>query len=132
LAWNHKWYYNEPTNTQGSLGPQQITVNNGTTYCLTSQNSDKGFVTFKSCSGSDLGQKWTRYAQMDTYDQSWVFKDGYGRCLDLGPWYHLGLSDQESWSTLVTNPCDSSLGQKWNAPPNLSSATLGGYWELNN
>ena len=132
LAWNHKWYYNEPTNTQGSLGPQQITVNNGTTYCLTSVNADKGFVTFKSCSASNAGQKWTRYAQMDTYDQSWVFKDGYGRCLDLGPWYHLGLSDQESWSTLVTNPCDSSLGQKWNAPPNLSSATLGGYWELNN
>ena len=30
----------------------------------------------------------------------------------------------------MTNPCDSTLRQKWNAPPNLSSATLGGYWEL--
>jgi hypothetical protein len=133
LAWNHKWYYAEPANKSGSLGPQQITVNNGSTYCLTSVNANKGFVTFKTCSSSDAGQKWTRYANMNNvYDDSWLFKDGYGRCLDLGPWYHLGLSDQESWSTLVTNPCDSTLGQKWNAPPDLSPATLGGYWELNN
>jgi len=134
LDWNHKWYYNEPTNTVGSLA-QQITVItplDGATYCLTSVNADKGFVTFNSCSPSNVGQKWTRYAQMDTYDQSWVFKDGYGRCLDLGPWWHLGAADQEAYSTLVTNPCDASPEQKWNAPPNLTSATLGGYWELNN
>jgi len=131
LNWNHKWYYDEPTNKEGTSAVQQIYVNNGSKYCLTSTDSDGGFATFKSCSSSNTGQKWTRYAEMlSSYSDSWVFKDGYGRCLDLGPWYHFGQSSQESWSTLVTQQCNGTLSQKWNAPADISVATLGGYWEL--
>lgn len=131
LNWNHKWYYNEPTNELGALGPQQIYVNNGTKHCLQSAGTQGGHVTFTSgCSTTNTAQKWTRTAWTGNYDTSYTFTDGYGRCLDLGPWYKVGTSNQEAWSTLVTKTCNGSLGQKWNAPPNAISAALGGYWEL--
>jgi hypothetical protein len=133
LNWNHKWYYSEPAGNVGELGPQQIYVlqNNTTKYCLKSAGTEGGFVTFTSaCSTTATAQKWTRVASVGSYDTSYTFKDGYGRCLDLGPWYKIGTSAQEAWSTMVTNTCSSSLGQKWNAEPDPGDTALSGYWEL--
>lgn len=133
LNWNHKWYYSEPAGGVGVSAAQQIYVWawDSTKYCLRSTNSEGGFVTFTtSCSTSDPGQQWYRYGDTGAYDTSYTFHDGYGRCLDLGPWYKQGTSSQEPWSTMVTSSCSSSLGQKWNAPADTISASLVGYWEL--
>lgn len=133
LKWNHKWFYNEPNNGTGSLGPQPITVKylDATPYCLTSAGAGGGFVTFKTpCNTATNAQQWTRVGRLDSYDVSYLFKDFWGNCLDLGPSYDVGGS-QLVWSTLVTKPCTpGALSQKWNAPANVSSSTLGGYWEL--
>ncbi len=133
LAWNHKWYYTEPPAAVGQLGPQQIYVlQNGTNkYCLQSTGTEGGHVTFTSaCNTSLKNQRWTRYADTGSYSTSYTFVDGYGRCLDLGPWYRVGTANEEPWSTMVTNTCNTSLSQKWNAPPNTISASVEGYWEM--
>ena len=43
--------------------------------------------------------------------------DSYGRCLANGP-------ASGGYSTVITNTCDGSNGQKWNAPPGFSPANL--------
>jgi hypothetical protein len=129
LTWNHKWSYVEPTSGTGTQDTT-ITVTNGSVYCLTSVNADGGYPTFNSCTGAP-NQKWTRVDQLDSYDDSYLFKDAYGRCLDVGPTYDDGARAYP-WSTIVVNPCGAALSQKWNAPANSSPAALGGYWELTN
>lgn len=131
LNWNHKWYYSEPLNGVGTSAVQQVYVNNGTKYCLKSAGTDGGFVTLDSaCSTANKAFQWTRTGDAGSYDTSYTLKDGYGRCLDLGPWYKQGTTSQEAWSTLVTKTCNAGLSQKWNAPAIPASAALGGYWEL--
>ncbi|WP_062386895.1 hypothetical protein [Demequina iriomotensis] len=131
LLWNHKWYYTEPALSVGSYGPQTIRVNtnsngtSGTNYCLKSAGTEGGWVTF-STDCSSTSTKWTRYADTGNYQTSYLFKDSSGRCLDLGPALYNG---QEPWSTMVTKTCNTSLSQKWNAPPDVVTADLSGYWE---
>jgi hypothetical protein len=38
-----------------------------------------------------------------------------GRCLGLGT--PQGSGGLTQWSSIVTNTCDGTVGQKWNAPP---------------
>lgn len=129
LEWNHRWWYTEPTDKVGSLGPQQIYVRQGSMtgpkYCLVSPGTEGGYVTLSSaCSTTALNQRWTRYADTGTYATSYTFTDNWGRCISLGDKY------DGAWSKITTATCNGGLGQKWNAPPNTVSASLGGYQEL--
>ena len=128
LKWNHKWYYTEPADKVGSRGPQQIYVlqndDPGRKYCLVSPGTEGGYVVLTpSCSGSALNQRWTRHANTGSYGTSYTFTDNWGRCISLGDAYN-------GWTKMTTATCNGGLGQKWNAPPNTVSASLGGYQEL--
>ncbi len=129
LFWNHKWYYTEPPSKVGEQGPQQIYVlqhnDPGKKYCLVSPGTEGGYVYLtSSCSSSAANQRWTRQANTGSYASSWRFVDYQGRCAALGDKY------DSAWSKITTTTCNSGLGQKWNAPPNTMSASLGGYQEI--
>ena len=128
LAWNHKWYYAEPTPRVGST-TTTLSVNNGSVYCLTTSDlaTSPAYPTMTPCNtGSPTAnQTWTRTAQADTYANSWTFKDRYGRCISLGDKYN------GSWSKLLMATCSGGPEQKWNAPPTAQKATLDNFKELN-
>lgn len=129
LAWNHKWYYSEPAAKTGSLANQRISVvKSGTTYCMRSAGTENGYITLTSaCNTAAANQQWTRYAETGSYSTSWTIVDAWGRCVSLGN-PDTTLPD---WSTLVTQTCTGALSQKWNAPANVVSASVGGYQEIN-
>ncbi len=129
LLWNHKWYYTEPTDKVGSAGPQQLYVlqynQASSKYCLVSPGTEGGYVTLTpACSSSAANQRWTRHANTGSYGTSYTFTDNWGRCASLGDPYN------GSWTKITTATCNGGLGQKWNAPPNTISASVGGYQEL--
>lgn len=127
LEWNHKWTYTEPTGPAGTK-TGTITVNNGSTYCLTTPlvSSGSPYPQLFACDGSTR-QNWTRTAKAGSYADSWTFKDSSspGRCITLGDKY------ETYWSKMVVAPCDGTAAQKWNAPANAQSASLDGFKELN-
>ncbi len=126
ILWNHKWAYTEPADLAGSLGPQQMTVQG---RCLTTQpnTSTNKYVVFQVCTG-DSRQKWTRVAQSVGYEGSWLFVDTYGRCMtaDVSS-LHFG-----QFAKITTLACNGTTDQKWNAPPNSTSASFGGFKEVAN
>lgn len=125
--WNHKWTYSEPTGLKGAVPNQQITVNNGNTYCLQTPSAGTipGYPIFKSCTGN-ANQKWTRHAEESTYADSWTFTDTHGRCISLGE----KMSATEMWSKLTVDMCNGGPEQKWNAPANDQKARLDDLKEL--
>lgn len=132
LDWNHKFFYTEPPGNVGSSGPQQIYFlqNGSTKWCLTSPGSSGGRVGFTTaCNASATNQRWTRYANTGDYATSYTFVDAYGKCMDLGaPAETTG--DLSIWATVGTATCSGGEGQKWNAPPDAVSASVGGYQEI--
>lgn len=133
LNWNHKWYYSEPAPGVASAGPQNIYVleNNSTSskYCLMSPpaGANPAYVTLTSaCSSTAANQKWTRYRDTGTYSTGYTFVDNLGRCIALGDKYN------SAWSKIVVSSCTGGPEQKWNAPPDEVSASVGDYQELNN
>lgn len=129
LAWNHKWYYSEPTGSTGSLGGQKIQVNDpwAGAYCLTTPATSvsPAYPTMTPC-GSDPKQIWTRTAKAATsYADSWTFTDTYGRCISLGD------KMDGSWSKLLMATCNGGPEQKWNAPATTQGASLDNFKELN-
>ncbi len=133
ILWNHKWAYQEPAALAGSLPNQEISVLNlGETAqrrCLTTQpnTSSSRYVVFQVCTG-DARQKWNRVAQGATYENSWLFIDTYGRCLTAA------VTDlhENAFAKMTTVACNGTTDQKWNAPPNSTTATFGGYREIAN
>ena len=127
LAWNHMWYYSEPTDSTGSLGGQKIQVNNPAAYCLTTPATSvsPAYPTMTPC-GPDPKQIWTRTAKAATsYADSWTFTDTYGRCISLGD------KMDGSWSKLLMATCNGGPEQKWNAPATTQGASLDNFKELN-
>ena len=57
------------------------------------------------------------------YATSYTIVDTYGRCLSNGPF-------SGSYSSVITNTCDGSDGQKWNAPPAFGTANLASVVEV--
>jgi len=127
LKWNHKWYYSEPTGGAKTLGPQQIYINNasGVKKCLTSPTGSGVDVTFTACNSSDA-QKWTRVENTGDYSTSYLFVNNWGKCLFADP----SSLHNSKWSKIRVTTCNSSLAQKWNAPPTYTDATFGGYREV--
>lgn len=126
LNWNHKWFYTEPTSPATELGGQQIYVDNGTKYCLTTPAKGSGsYPVFARCTTS-AQQKWKRVYNAGSYASSYLFVDTYGRCLttDSGDQY-LGL-----WSKVTVVDCNGSDAQKWNAPPTYTDSTVATYKEV--
>lgn len=128
LAWNHKWYYKEPTAPATSL-TQTIYVydKTGAKKCLETPAASTGLIypTFQACSGGSL-QNWTRVVIPNDYLSSYWFKDSLGRCLSVGKSNDL----YKGWSKIVVAACDGSLAQKWNAPAAFTTSTVGGYKEV--
>jgi len=133
ILWNHKWSYQEPAELLGSLSGQEISVLNlnrpAERRCLTTQpnTSSNKYVVFQTCTG-DSRQEWTRVAQSASYEDSWLFVDTYGRCLSAAT---TDLFNSQ-FAKMTTVVCNGTTDQKWNAPPNSTTSTFGGYREIAN
>lgn len=132
LAWNHKWFYNEPV-APSTSSAQTISVkvdnDSARAYCLQTPTVDSGLVypVFTSCVAGSTLQTWTRIGDVETsYLSSYWFKDSLGRCLSVGKSTDL----YKGWSKIVVATCDGSLAQKWNAPAARTDSTVGGYQEV--
>ncbi len=104
----------------GSVTGQIFTVKSGN-YCLTSPGTAGGYVTVKLCAVGDVSQTWT----ISGGDKSLSYSAKYtvvnrGLCLGLGA----PNAAKPEWSTITVDNCTGGLDQKWNASPNLLTATL--------
>lgn len=133
LNWNHKWYYDEPVAPAATTAPQPIVVrlSNNTPYCLTSSGTANTDLTFQTCDPahpSTLGarKKFIRNQDTGNASTSYTFQlaDDLTRCLSAVP------ESGYAWSHIRVAPCDGSTAQKWNAPPQTSGSSLGGYKEI--
>jgi hypothetical protein len=143
FSWNHKWVYTEPARNYATgvvpllctgsedaeckSGPQQIRVTPSSTYCLTVvDTTGVSELVFKSCDGS-AKQRFTRYTHVPDQAKAWTIQDAYGRCLTADSTDKF----EGNWSKLRMKPCGSgALDQKWNAPPQSSSASFGSFREV--
>ncbi|MGZ4603970.1 MAG: RICIN domain-containing protein [Kineosporiaceae bacterium] len=98
-----------------------------TTYCLTSPDpaGSSEYVTTTTCDGGQR-QQWTELGDTGDYTTSYTIVDGDGRCLAAGP---VPPDPGRTFSSVIVAPCDGSLAEKWNAPPELSPAGLEGFRE---
>ena len=113
-----------PPGAQSATGPIHTTRPNsggGGTYCLTSANTDGGYVTVSPCSGTNARQQWTVYGGDPQLQYSWqhTIVDSAGRCLGLTTPF-----PGEMWSAVVTSTCTGAPDQKWNPGPNLRRSAL--------
>jgi hypothetical protein len=126
--------------TQLSWQPQQLTYDedshqyrvgpptNPTSYCLTSPSPSgtSEYVTTTTCTGGASAQRWTRTGDTGTWSTSYTVVDHYGRCLAQGP---VPPEPNRTFNAIVVAPCDGSVEQKWNAPPELVNAGVRGFRE---
>ena len=127
LDWNHKWTYLEPPAGVDRQVDQQITVTKGSeTRCFQAPTVASGSIypIFKACDGSAL-QKWTRVYKSTTYAASFLFIDNLGRCLSVDP-----SVLYKGASKVVIATCSGGTDQKWNAPPDATASSFGGFREL--
>ncbi len=126
--------------TQLSWQPQQLTYDevtgkyrigpptNPTPYCLTSPNPSgtSEYVTTTTCTGNASNQRWTRTGDTGRWSTSYTIVDHQGRCLAQGP---VPPAPNRTFNAIVVAPCDGSVEQKWNAPPELVNAGVQGFRE---
>jgi hypothetical protein len=103
-------------------------------YCMRSPNTNGGYVTYATlCSAitasTTAAFTWTVNRDTGDVTTSYTIVDSYGRCLAAGP---KNASNAAAYSSAVTTTCSGSSGQKWNAPPNLGSASLSDTAEVPN
>lgn len=128
VNWNQKW--EPPTVVAGPTGTTGYIMNrpqalNGSPACLRSalSNAATSYVTLQQCpSGSAGGAlKWTMYGDTGVYATSFTIVDSAGYCLAPVP---AGLPNSLVYdsgpgvSPVITQTCDGSTLQKWNADPN--------------
>jgi hypothetical protein len=69
-------------------------------------------VLVSRCGNNLATQRWTMTGETGNRSTSYNVTDSAGLCMSLGaPDVSL-----PAWSTIVVEPCDGSLKQKWNAP----------------
>lgn len=152
FSWNHKWFFTEPPNSYASgvspeacpssdeskctSGPQKITVKqwDTNTYCLqvvtsgssSAMGTGSSELQFKGCTGGN-NQKFTRYTRVTDPKRAWTIQDNWGRCLTSDS----SMIFEGSWSHLRMTPCnENDASQRWNAPPQKTQSSLGGYREV--
>ncbi|MDQ0427068.1 hypothetical protein [Cellulomonas iranensis] len=130
LEWNHKWYYSEPTGGATTVETQIVVrVNNSTapsnTYCLTASATTL-YPKLTRCSDSAQNQRWIRSGDTGNYQTSFTFmpKGMQTKCIGLGDGF-----EEANWSKMVLADCNGGIDQKWNAPPEKVSASVGNYLE---
>lgn len=97
--------------------------------CLTAPVTNGGRVLLQPCSVSEPRHSWEVYRERATYADSYTIEDSNGRCLSIGlPGTTTG--DLAQWSTIVTETCNGSARQKWNAPPDAAPTALRDTQEL--
>ena len=104
------------TSSAGNTYAHSVSVN-GPKYCVQAPAANRGYVTMVLCatSGIPANQKWVVNRDVGDYSGSYTMVDSAGRCLAVGapnPAVYL------AWSSIVSETCDGSGRQKWNAPPN--------------
>ncbi|GCE77348.1 hypothetical protein [Cellulomonas biazotea] len=127
LDWNHKWFYTEPTGGNGSVETTIYVRRNNSDadkWCLKAASTTT-YPTLATCNASDPQQKWIRSADTGNYQTSYTFvpKSNATRCIGLGDKF------EGAWSKMVLTDCTGGLDQKWNAPPENVSASVGNYLE---
>lgn len=129
LDWNHKWFYSEPAGEVGSIETTIMVRQNNiddanNRYCLKA-TSTTTYPKLDKCNSADPAQKWIRYADTGNYQTSYTFvpKANASRCIGLGEKF------EGAWSKMVLTDCTGGLDQKWNAPPENVSASVGNYLE---
>ncbi len=131
LNWNHKFYYTEAEDLQGSVSTtitSRVNNNANQTYCLQTplNTSASVYPIFVACNGS-ARQQWTRVADsLNGYGTSWIFVDTYDRCITP-----LQQDKFAGWiSKIGVAACAGTAVQKWNAPPYSTEAVVGGFKEI--
>ena len=124
LSWQPQQLTYDATNGQYRVGrPDQPTP-----YCLTSPNPSENseYVTTTTCTGGSSRQRWTRTGDTGKWSTSYTVVDADGRCLAQGP---VPPEPNRTFNAIVVAPCDGSVEQKWNAPPELVNAGVQGFRE---
>lgn len=131
LTWNQLYTYTASTGQLSTLDTAD-----GNTYCLTSplaaepdMNTAQNFVVLKKCTSPlQTGMKWVEIGNSTgNYITDYTIHDASNPSLCLG----VGItgtgvpsaSGLGEWSSIYVQACDGSLGQKWNAPPNIPTGT---------
>ena len=136
ITWNQKYTYSSANNTISTA------INGGSyagqTWCLNSPlvaepdiNTASNFVTLALCKTSPIptSQKWVEIgSSTGNYTSDYTIHDWSNPTLCLG----VGItgtgvpsaSGLGEWSSIYVQTCDGSLGQKWNAPPNVPVGTV--------
>jgi hypothetical protein len=79
-----------------------------------------------TCDVTSSRQRWTRTGDTGTWATSYTIVDDAGRCLAQGP---VPPDPGRTFNAIVVAPCDGSVEQKWNAPPELVNAGVKGFRE---
>jgi hypothetical protein len=131
LTWNQLWTYTDKGGGYGTV----TTVTGGVTYCLTApaQTAANNWVTIVSCSTPTNAQLWQATGKINgdythSYElvsKSYLDSGGLGECLSVDK----AIQNPFGSSTIIVEPCDGTLEQKWNAPPVVPVSGLGNIQE---
>jgi hypothetical protein len=144
VTWNQKFTPNPALGTDATTPPtaaELVTTVSGVRYCLTSPETEGGYVTVKSGATAcpttlpAVGNpaRWTVYRTLDAslgdlqYENKYIITDSSGTTAADG--LCLGIGDNDDmylgqYPKVVVTACDSSTGQKWNADPATGKSAL--------
>jgi hypothetical protein len=128
VAWNQKFSYSSTTQ-------RFITTPSSTSYCLQSPQNVAAaqYVLTVACPGtSPANLKWVYNGSQDSagvelsYAKKYTIVDATGYCMALSP-----DTDRYNgaYNKVIVAICDGSVGQKWNADPNVQVPALQDTWE---
>jgi len=132
VGWNQTMVWTGTAGTQqlytvqGSSGQSygQSVAAGGARYCATAPTTNGGYVLMSVCDSAQVRQRWTVNRDTGSFATGYTVVDSYGRCMAVGaPNMTQGVALQQ-WSTIVSETCNGSSRQKWNAPPTLSPSGL--------
>lgn len=129
VGWNETLVWDDITgqlftrSTSSNRSYAQAVAANGPKYCVEAPTSSGGFVLMKACATGTIParQKWVVNRDIGDYSGSYTIVDSFNRCMAVGP-PNTSAPDASihQWSSIVSETCDGSGRQKWNAPPNAA------------
>lgn len=128
LDWNHKWYYTEPAAGASTVETKIVVRQYNDTrneYCLYATPTML-YPKLARCQAGVANQLWIRSGDTGNYQTSFTFmpKGMQTKCIGLGDGF-----EEANWSKMVLADCNGGIDQKWNAPPEKVSASVGNYLE---